>query len=201
MKKLTLIALLITSTTMVFAQAPKFGFKAGLNLNNVSSNDEELNEELGGRTSIHLGVITDFTISKSLSFQPQLLFSGRGAKESHGDHSDVYDFNSLELPLNFVYGKNSSKGVFVGMGPSLGYNLNGKIKGHDEDPENIEFGSGEGQIKRFDIGLNAILGYQFSNKYFVSTNYSSGLSNWSNNSNATWKNNILGISVGFFLKK
>ena len=184
MKKLTLIALLITSTTMVFAQAPKFGFKAGLNLNNVSSNDEELNEELGGRTSIHLGVITDFTISKSLSFQPQLLFSGRGAKESHGDHSDVYDFNSLELPLNFVYGKNSSKGVFVGMGPSLGYNLNGKIKGHDED-----------------LGLNAILGYQFSNKYFVSTNYSSGLSNWSNNSNATWKNNILGISVGFFLKK
>ena len=87
------------------------------------------------------------------------------------------------------------------MGPSLGYNLNGKIKGHDEDPENIEFGSGEGQIKRFDLGLNAILGYQFSNKYFVSTNYSSGLSNWSNNSNATWKNNILGISVGFFLKK
>ena len=199
MKKLTLIALLITSTTMVFAQAPKFGFKAGLNLNNVSSNDEELNEELGGRTSIHLGVITDFTISKSLSFQPQLLFSGRGAKESHGDHSDVYDFNSLEIPLNFTYRKNAAKGVFLGVGPSLGYNLSGKVKG-DHDSEDIEFGSAEGEIKRFDLGLNAILGYQFSNKYFVSTNYSSGLSNWSNNSNATWRNNILGISVGFFLK-
>ena len=199
MKKLTLIALLITSTTMVFAQAPKFGFKAGLNLNNVSSNDEELNEELGGRTSIHLGVITDFKMSKSLSFQPQLLFSGRGAKESHGDHSDVYDFNSLEIPLNFTYRKNAAKGVFLGVGPSLGYNLSGKVKG-DHDSEDIEFGSAEGEIKRFDLGLNAILGYQFSNKYFVSTNYSSGLSNWSNNSNATWRNNILGISVGFFLK-
>jgi hypothetical protein len=199
MKKLTLIALLVLSATMVFAQAPKFGFKAGLNLNNVSTNDDELKEELGGRTSIHLGVITDFTMSKSLSFQPQLLFSGRGAKIDHGDHNDVYAFNSLEIPLNFTYKKNASKGVFLGVGPSLGYNLSGKVKG-DHDSEDIVFGSGNGEIKRLDLGLNAIFGYQFSNKYFVSTNYSSGLSNWSNESNSTWKNNIVGISVGFFLK-
>jgi hypothetical protein len=199
MKKLTLIALLVLSATMVFAQAPKFGFKAGLNLNNVSTNDDELKEELGGRTSIHLGVITDFTMSKSLSFQPQLLFSGRGAKIDHGDHNDVYAFNSLEIPLNFTYRKNASKGVFLGVGPSLGYNLSGKVKG-DHDSEDIVFGSGDGEIKRLDLGLNALIGYQFSNKYFVSTNYSSGLSNWSNESNSTWKNNIVGISVGFFLK-
>jgi hypothetical protein len=184
---------------MVFAQAPKFGFKAGVNLNNVSSNDEELNEELAGRTSIHLGVITDFSMSKSLSFQPQVLFSGRGAKIDHGDHKDVYAFNSLEIPLNFTYRKNASKGVFLGVGPSLGYNLSGKVKG-DHDSEDIVFGSGDGEIKRLDLGLNALIGYQFSNKYFVSTNYSSGLSNWSNESNSTWKNNIVGISVGFFLK-
>jgi hypothetical protein len=199
MKKLTLIALLVLSATMVFAQAPKFGFKAGLNSNNVSTNDDELKEELGGRTSIHLGVITDFTMSKSLSFQPQLLFSGRGAKIDHGDHNDVYAFNSLEIPLNFTYKKNASKGVFLGVGPSLGYNLSGKVKG-DHDSEDIVFGSGNGEIKRLDLGLNAIFGYQFSNKYFVSTNYSSGFSNWSNESNSTWKNNIVGISVGFFLK-
>ena len=199
MKKLTLIALLVIPATMVFAQAPKFGFKAGVNLNNVSSNDEELNEELAGRTSIHLGVITDFSMSKSLSFQPQVLFSGRGAKIDHGDHKDVYAFNSLEIPLNFTYRKNASKGVFLGVGPSLGYNLSGKVKG-DHDSEDIVFGSGNGEIKRLDLGLNAIFGYQFSNKYFVSTIYSSGLSNWSNESNSTWKNNIVGISVGFFLK-
>ena len=199
MKKLTLIALLVIPATMVFAQAPKFGFKAGVNLNNVSSNDEELNEELAGRTSIHLGVITDFSMSKSLSFQPQVLFSGRGAKIDHGDHKDVYAFNSLEIPLNFTYRKNASKGLFLGVGPSLGYNLSGKVKG-DHDSEDIVFGSGDGEIKRLDLGLNALIGYQFSNKYFVSTNYSSGLSNWSNESNSTWKNNIVGISVGFFLK-
>jgi hypothetical protein len=199
MKKLTLITLLVLSATIVFAQAPKFGFKAGLNLNNVSTNDHDLKHELAGRTSIHLGVITDFSMSKSLSFQPQVLFSGRGAKIDHGDHKDVYAFNSLEIPLNFTYRKNASKGLFLGVGPSLGYNLSGKVKG-DHDSEDILFGSGEGEIKRLDLCLNALIGYQFSNKYFVSTNYSSGLSNWSNESNSTWKNNIVGISVGFFLK-
>ena len=193
MKKLTLIALLVIPASMVYAQAPKIGFKAGLNVNHVSSNDDDLKP----RTSLHFGLIADFEVSKKLSFQPQLLFSGRGAKESHGDHSDVFAFNSLELPLNFVYRKDSAKGVFLGMGPSFGYNLNGKIKEEGES-EDIEFGSKEGQIKRFDVGLNALVGYKFSERYFVSTNYSLGLSNWSNMSSSTWKNNIAGISIGYF---
>jgi hypothetical protein len=197
MKKLTLIALLVLPASIVCAQAPKIGFKAGLNLNHVSSNDHDLKHDLKPRPSLHFGLIADFEMSKKLSFQPQLLFSGRGAKETHGDHSDVFAFNSLELPLNFVYRKDSAKGVFLGMGPSLGYNLNGKIKGHDES-ENIEFGSKEGEIKRLDLGLNALLGYKFSQRYFVSTNYSLGLSNWSNMSSSTWKNNIAGISIGYF---
>jgi hypothetical protein len=199
MKKLTLIALLVLPATIVCAQSPKIGFKAGLNVNHISSNDHDLKHDLKPRPSIHLGLIADFEVSKSLSFQPQLLFSGRGAKESHGDHSDVIAFNSLELPLNFVYRKNSSKGLFVGMGPSLGYNLSGKIKGHDES-ESIEFGSAEGEIKRFDVGVNALVGYQVSKKFLISTNYNLGLSNWSNMSSSTWRNNIAGISIGYFLK-
>jgi hypothetical protein len=197
MKKLTLIALLVLPASIVCAQSPKIGFKAGLNLNHVSSNDHDLKHDLKPRTSLHLGLVADFEMSKSLSFQPQLLFSGRGAKESHGDHSDVIAFNSLELPLNFVYRKDSAKGIFVGMGPSLGYNLNGKIK-EEGDSENIEFGSKEGEFKRLDLGLNALLGYKFSQRYFVSTNYSLGLSNWTNTSSVTWKNNIAGISIGYF---
>ncbi|MDP3468444.1 MAG: porin family protein [Daejeonella sp.] len=200
MKKLTIIALLLIPASITFAQAPKFGFKAGLNFNSVSTNDDDLKDELGGRTSLHFGVITDFSMSKSLSFQPQLLFSGRGAKIDHGDHADVYAFNSLELPLNFTYRKDPAKGIFLGVGPSLGYNLNGNIKSEEHGNEEVEFGSGNGEIKRVDLGLNALLGYQFSNRYFVSTNYSAGLSNWSNNSNSSWRNNIIGISLGVFLK-
>ncbi len=200
MKKLVFVALLTVTASIVRAQAPKFGFKTGLNLNHVTTNDEELAHDLAGRTSMHFGLVADFELSKTWSFQPQVLFSGRGAKLAHGDHSDVFAFNSLELPLNFVYKKDAAKGFFLGMGPSFGYNLNGKIK-EDHESEDIEFGSEEGQIKRFDVGLNALVGYQFSNRFFVSSNYSLGLSNWNNTSTSTWRNNILGVSIGYFLKK
>jgi len=199
MKKLIFITLLIITTNIVSAQTSKIGFKAGFNLNNVSTNDDDLKHELGSRTSVHFGMLADFGMGKSFAFQPQLLFSGRGAKVAHDDHSDVYAFNSLEIPLNFTYRKDGAKGIFLGMGPSIGYNLSGNVK-EDHDSESIEFGSGNGEIKRMDLGFNALLGYQFSNKYFISTNYSLGLSNWTNDSNSTWKNNLVGISIGVFLK-
>jgi hypothetical protein len=205
MKKLLIISLLTVASTFTYAQTSKIGFKAGLNLNHVSTNDDELNDELKARTSLNFGLIADFEMSKKLSFQPQILFSGRGAKIDHSDHEDIYVFNSLELPLNFVYKTNQAKGLFLGMGPNLGYNLNGKIKagGHSDDghdSESIEFGSNIGQIKRFDLSVNALVGYQVSKKFFVSTNYNLGLSNWSNNSSSTWRNNIAGLSIGYFLK-
>ena len=200
MKKLVFLALFTVSAGLVYAQAPKIGFKAGLNLNHVSTNDDELKHDLAGRASMHFGVLADFEMSKTWSFQPQLMFSGRGAKLAHGDHSDVFAFNSLEVPLNFVYKKDAAKGFFMGMGPSFGYNLSGKIK-EDHESEDIEFGSEGGQINRFDLGLNALLGYQFSNRFFVSSNYSLGLSNWNNTSASTWRNNVVGISIGYFLKK
>lgn len=200
MKKLVFTALFTVSAAVAFAQAPKIGFKTGLNLNHVSTNDDELKHELAGRASVHLGLIADFELSKTWSFQPQLLFSGRGAKLAHGDHEDVFAFNSLELPLNVVYKKEASKGFFFGFGPSFGYNLSGKIK-EDHDSEDIQFGNKEGEIKRFDVGMNALVGYQFSNRFFVSSNYALGLSNWNNTNTSTWRNNLLGISVGYFLNK
>lgn len=183
----------------VVAQS-KIGLKGGLNLNHVSTNDADLKEELSGRPSIHLGLVGDFSMGKQFAFQPQLLFSGRGAKVAHAGHSDVFAFSSIEIPLNFVYKAGEKGGFFAGAGPVLGYNLGGKIK-EDDASEKIEFGSGAGQITRADLGANALVGYRLSSGLFFSANYTLGLSNWSNNTSATWRNNIFGISVGYFFKK
>ena len=104
---------------------------------------------------------------------------------------------SLDLPINFLY---RSNGFFVGGGPNIGFNLSGKEKSDDPtEGGDIQFGSGAGEIKRIDFGLNALAGYQLKNGLFFSTNYTLGVSNW-RNAAPTWRNNILGVSIGYMLK-
>ncbi|HMO31733.1 MAG TPA: porin family protein [Lacibacter sp.] len=203
MKKLLILSAVVFASTAAFAQN-KIGFKAGLNLSEARTNDAEENKELVPRTSLHVGLVGDFSLGKNLSLQPQLLFSGRGTRENHEDHKDIYAFNSLELPINLVYhsaGKSGS--FFIGGGPSIGYNLSGKAWETDEPDEKtkIEFGSDAGKIRRADLGFNALAGYQLNSGLFFSVNYTRGITNWLNVSDETWRNNLLGISVGYFFGK
>jgi hypothetical protein len=198
-KTITLLTLIFTlSFTMNVMAQTRFGVKGGLNYSHVRTNNADLQKELSARPSFHLGVVGDVTIGKQLSFQPQLLLSERGTKEKHEGHDDAWAFTSLEIPLNVVY-RLKDNGFFVGAGPVLGYNLSGKIKGHDES-EKIELGTKVDEIKRFDIGTNAFAGYQLDNGLFFTVNYTLGLTNWSNAPNTTWRNSILGVSVGYFFK-
>jgi hypothetical protein len=197
-KTITLFAMFLSLNSVIIAQ--KIGVKGGLNYSHVTTNDAAVQKELSPRPAIHLGLVGEFSFGKQLSFQPQVLFSGRGTKVAHDGHDDVLAFNSIEIPLNVVYRIKNDNGFFVGAGPVLGYNLSGKEKGHDES-KNIELGTKADQIKRFDIGASASVGYQLKNNLFFSVNYTLGLSNWSNAPKTTWTNNILGVSVGYFFSK
>ena len=143
MKKLLMISILSVASTFAYAQSTKIGLKTGLNLSHASTNDHDLQHDLTARPSFHFGLVADFEMSKKLSFQPQLLFSGRGANKSHGDHDDSFAFNSIEMPLNFVYKPKNEKGIFFGAGPAIGYNINGKQEGehngghHHDDLESV----------------------------------------------------------------
>lgn len=198
MKKVLFFSGLVLSTLVVSAQKLTWGGKAGLNLSHISTNDAEVNADKSMLPTFHVGVVADYAVSKSFSIQPQLLFQGKGTKIAHEGHSDKYTFTSIDLPINFLYRTN---GFFVGGGPSIGFNVAGKLKS-DEAGEggDFEFGSDPGQIKRLDLGLNALAGYQLKNGLFFSANYTLGVSNWSNTSGDTWRNNLLGISIGYMFK-
>jgi hypothetical protein len=197
----TLLLAFISMTSM--AQKARFGVKTGLNLSDVTTDDKAENKAIGVRPAFHLGLVADLALNDNLSFQPQLLYSGRGAKEDHEDHKDLFKFNSLEIPLNLVYRTaGSSNGrFFLGGGPSIGYNLGGKVVATDDPSENtdFEFGSAAGQIRRMDIGLNLLAGYELKGGFFVSANYTRGLTNWLNTSDK-WRNNVFALSVGYFFK-
>ena len=196
------VSLVILSTSAM-AQKTRLGIKSGLNITDVTTNDKAENEAIGPRSAFHLGLVADIALNDKLAFQPQLNYSGRGAQEDHMDHKDVFKFNSLEIPLNFVYkaAGNGHGGFFAGAGPNIGYNFNGKLEVTDDPTENtdFEFGSDAGQIRRMDLGLNFLAGYELKNGIFVSANYTRGLSNWLN-ADEKWRNNVFAVSVGYFFK-
>jgi hypothetical protein len=201
MKKAIIAIALGILSTMALAQKARVGYKSGFNLSSVTTNDDALNDELSSRIGLHLGLVFDLPFNEKLSFQPQLLYSGRGAKEDHGDHKDIYRFNSLEIPLNLVYrtAGNEKGRFFFGGGPNVGYNLNGKkVASDDPDEEDVlDFGSAAGTYRRMDLGINLLAGYETKNGFFVSVNYNRGITVW--NDADKWRNHIFAVSVGYLL--
>lgn len=196
MKKLLIIAALLISGVALKAQT-KYGFKLGYNLGSVSSNDPEIKEDGKTLSGIGFGAFAEFSVGKNFTIQPQLNYNRKGLAVAYDGHSDKFQFNVLDIPVNALYRSNG--GFFIGGGPNFGFNLSGGLRAHDDPSENFdfEFGKNPGQIKRMDLGLNLLTGYEFKNGLFVSANYLAGLTNLSNVSGQTWRNNLLNFSLGY----
>jgi len=199
MKKVLFLFSLVAGTVTLNAQKLSFGVKAGANFSTVKTNDDDFNDERTMRTTYHFGVVTNFTLARSFSLQPQLLLQGKGVSLKHEDHKDKFKFTSLDIPVNFLY---NNKGFFVGGGPNLGINLSGKLVAEDDPSENttFKFGSADDEIKRMNLGVNLLAGYRTSKGIFVSANYLTDFTNWDNSSTDKWRNTLFGISIGYMFK-
>jgi hypothetical protein len=160
----------------------------------VSTNNAEFNDEKKSLLGFNVGAVIDIPVSESFSFQPHLVLNGKGVGIKHEDHTDKITFTTLDIPLNAVF--RTKSGFFVGAGPNLGFNMAAKSK-DEEGSEKLEFGSDPGQIKRLDLGLNFLAGFETKSGFFASVNYLRGLSNLQNVPGFRWNNNMLGISVGY----
>ena len=204
MKKL-LLSIIAVAALFISAQAQiTFGPKVGLNLANVAGdNTEDAEMKMG----LQIGVVTDIAFSDALSLQTGVMFSQKGSK----DEFDRVNLNYLEIPINAVFGIDvgSNKLQFFA-GPYLGIGLNGKISRDlfDEDTD-IQFGNdimdvddGKTPFNRFDIGLNAGVGYKINNIQ-IQANYGLGLSNLipkfdSEASEDKISNGVMQLSVAYF---
>ena len=193
MKKVLLAGILsIFFVSVSFAQV-KFGVTAGLNVSNLVDKDLDAKFKAG----FQAGVVADMGISPSFSIIPELLFSQRGGKYEIENLSTTETLNYLQLPVNAAYKIDAGYGskVLIFAGPYLGYAVSGKIK--DNNSKNIEFGSGVTETKPLDLGINAGIGYQFE-KVFFKLQYNQGLSNLSNVSDKSTKNQNIAVSMGYF---
>lgn len=210
MKKLTFILLLSTIATGTFAQmsnnsdSPKskigIGFKAGVNLANVSTDFSVVADNQKMVTRFHGGLFYDIKISDNFLLQPQLLYNGKGLYFTPTGHSHDITMHSIDLPIYALYKTNI--GFFVGVAPNFGYNISGKnVTKFPSKTETVDykFNDNPFEYKRFDFGASLMLGYEHASGISLSINYLKGLNKVANLPDNTWSSNVLAFSLGYKL--
>ncbi len=231
MKKKVLIfslGLLCVSASMVNAQKSSAIIRGGVNLANVSVNDNGGIDDAKMLTSFQVGVIGDLNVAPFLAIQPGLIFTGKGTKSQSGNSGDANYYRAttnpyyLEIPVNVVFKTPTGPTkFFAGAGPYIAIGIAGKnkvngsvlgsdfsssesIKWSNDDPSTLDYeeGAGFGIMKRFDYGLNGTVGVETAN-LVLSANYGLGLAKLQSGSNSGEDNNnkhrVLSFTLGFKL--
>lgn len=208
MKKLFFNSLFLLLVTSIFAQNIHVGFTAGTSIANYKVKVDGEDESSDSKAGFTAGVLIDIPAGKNFSFQPALNFVQKGTKEKQGSEKITLSMNAIEVPLNLLYNSNGEAGnFFIGAGPSLGFNISGKLKyddGEDTFKEDVEIGNDPDNdfIKGLDLGANVLAGYQFPNGLFISANYNLGLNNLfpGGSDDGTLKSRYFGFKLGWMLQ-
>lgn len=201
MKKLLFIATIaVLGLSNINAQGVKFGAKTGLNIATAIGDNTDGVES---RTSFHVGGVAEISISEKFSFQPELLYSAQGAKQTVEGIELIAKYDYINLPLMAKY--YVADGFSLEAGPQVGFLVSAKqaatVQGIDIEVDAKDF------VKSVDFGLNFGLGYKLVNGLNFSARYNLGLSNVNDidepidgfeNVDDKNQNSVFQISVGYF---
>jgi hypothetical protein len=203
MKKFFILSVsLMTLSAVSFAQTT-FGIKAGLQSTalNIAVDADDEDAVIGGNsTGFVFGGVADIKFSGNWSFQPQLLLAMKNGSLETSSKTNIL---AIDIPLNVLYRTN---GFFVGVGPNLSYGLSGKAKpfgGGDDQDLYEEEGGDEAIFKRFEFGVNALMGYDFPGGFSLSANFTPGISDILNEDveNTKVHTRMFGINFGYMFNK
>ncbi len=215
--------LLLFSASITTAQMPSkakmsFGILGGLNLQNLYGKDylgDNLENDI--IPAFHAGINLQIPIAPEFYFQPGLLFSLKGAKNTENLVTNTTRLSYIELPLNAVYkGRLGGGFVMLGFGPYIGYGIGGKVtsKGGAADvARDIEFKNvveltdplTTPYFKRLDAGGNIFFGYEMASGMFFNINAQLGMLEINPeykilpNDKSVVKNTGFGLSLGYRL--
>ena len=216
MKGIQLLAAGLLFAAAVNAQTAKtngvsFGVRAGVNFQNIngrSFTDSKLENKLVPR--FQAGVVADVPLADDFYLQPGLLYSGKGTKFKGSN--DVLNISYLDVPVTFLYKPVLGKGkMMLGVGPYVGFALNGKVSQEDGDKSTVKFKNtitasealSGNYLRRMDAGANLLFGYEMSSRLSLQLNAQLGLQKINpviegvNNDNTIYRNTGFGLSVGY----
>ena len=148
----------VITTASAYSQSVIYGVKAGLNMTTFTGNDVE-SAKL--QPSFHVGGFINFLITEKITVQPEVLYSGKGAKFDQGN----YRLGYINVPVMAQY--NDPSGFFAEAGPQVGLLLTAKRKtGQTLDIKN--------EMKSADFSWVVGLGYKTASGVGVGARYDFG---------------------------
>ncbi len=125
MKNLLLSASLLLFSFYSKAQSTNihFGLKAGLN---ISSLHYETSKGYDSRASFYIGALAHIHASKNFAIQPELMFSGQGAKTTVSGSDYKTNLGYINLPVLVQY--MTGGGFRLETGPQIGVLVSAKAK-------------------------------------------------------------------------
>lgn len=145
------------------------GLKAGASLSNFVGDEAKdyLGRSYDNRFGFHAGIFANIGFAKLLAFQPELLYSQKGAKISGADAG--YRLHYLDVPLAFHV---NTDGFFFEAGPQVGFLVAAKA---ESGSSSIDIKDG---YKSVDFGYLAGLGYQLKHGLGVGLRYNGEFTNF-----------------------
>lgn len=202
-----------------FAQKTRVGITAGITSANMYGTVDDKTLRDDGKTGITAGLILERQLGKTrFSFQPGIHYTQKGRTLTEtGDNKTWLALRYADLHLNFLYNSKGKTTFFVGLGPSLGFDLPSyrKVKTSnatpaDPDPSpsysrsetKIKFGRDKlDDLKGLDYGANMIAGFRFAKGYYFAFNYTFGIRNIAaNESGDELRNGCFGFRIGYLFK-
>jgi hypothetical protein len=188
----------------VKATTPAFGFKGGLNFSNLYTDNVDNNNIL---TGFNAGLYAKFPISKSISIQPEISYTTKGAELTYNNAfangTAKFNVNYIEVPVLLVLNLTNAFNIHVG--PYAAYMVSGKAT-NDSNLFASENNLNTNDFNKFDAGLSGGLGIDLESVNF-GVRYNYGLTtvgkerNYSG-TNYTYpdaKNSVLNVYIGLRL--
>lgn len=210
------IATPIASAQIQGRQKMSFGILGGVNFQNL--NGKDMAGDALENTMIlgyHGGINIQIPVAPEFYFQPGLLFSTKGAKNTEGALTNTVKLSYVELPLNVVYKGWLGNGYFMlGFGPYVGYAIGGKViteGGSAAVERDVEFKNvveltdpiTTPYFKGLDAGGNIFFGYEMAAGIFFQVNAQLGMININPEykilpeDKSIIKNTGFGVSLGY----
>lgn len=204
MKKIYCTLIFLGLLLNAMAQQMRWGVKGGIGEGQILLKIKQ-NNQVGilplQKTSFNIGGLAEYKIKEDLFIQSQLYFITKGG-EINMSGTLQFKLTQLELPVYLLYRYNSFS---IGAGPSLSYGLKAEGVSTGTKDDNLYKDTSTQllpgvKFKRFEIGVSALMGFEFPSGFFLQANYTKGFNISSKPELAEIRNRVFGISIGHFIR-